>query len=486
VSDIFKGGQYKPLSDIDVKKINESVLTILEKGGVQVNSKLALEYFESAGARIEESGKKVFISKNMVEDAIASAPSSVSLYGRKKEHDVVLEGSKVHFGTGGTAIYVLDLADGQRRYSTSKDICDLALLSDSLENVHVFTINVFPNEIKNKNDIDINRFYHSIINTSKHVMGGVYSMEGTKQVIDMATIIAGSEDKLKEKPFISFITLMISLLKIDDLYGDICCYVAKQGLPVVVPTEPLCGGTSPITLAANVAVHCAESLAGVVLTQLVNKGTPVIFGSVGSISDLATMGHVSGAVERGMINAAVSQMAQYYKLPLYSTAGTSDAKEADAQAGYESAISNLLVSMSGANFIHDAIGLMEFDLTVSYEKMVLDNEITGMCSRVLKGIEVNDETLAVDLICKAGPGGNFVSEMHTVEHMRKEFFQPEIADRKKRSVWNAEGSIDATARARQRAKHILKNHKPVSISQDVDTKIKDKFKNIKKITTIKT
>jgi trimethylamine--corrinoid protein Co-methyltransferase len=157
------------------------------------------------------------------------------------------------------------------------------------------------------------------------------------------------------------------------------------------------------------------------------------------------MSHLGGPIERAMINAAVSQMAQYFEIPLYSTAGTSDAKKVDIQAAYESAMSSLLVAMSGANYIHDIAGLMEEDLTVSYEKLVMDNEILGMCQRVLKGIEVNDETLAVDLMIEKGPGDDYLAEEHTVRHMRDEFFMPQLANRQKRGELN--GESDALARA---------------------------------------
>jgi len=225
------------------------------------------------------------------------------------------------------------------------------------------------------------------------------------------------------------------------------CYLAGEGLPVVVPSEPMCGTTAPVTLAGSVLTHVAETLAGITLVQCVNKGAPAICGSVGSISDLRTMGNLGGPIERAMLNAAVAQMAQHFEIPLYSTAGTSDAKTVDIQAAYESAMSSLLVAMSGANYIHDAAGLMEFDLTVSYEKLVMDNEVLGMCQRVLRGIEVNDDTLAMDLIIEKGPGQDFLAEEHTVKYMRGEFFVPRLANRQKREQFDPKQTALARARA---------------------------------------
>ncbi len=472
----YKGGQYKPLTDSDVKVVHDAAMTLLEKGGVRVFTKTGREAFKNAGADVDESTNLVRIPRSMVEDAIESAPSRLVLCGRDPEKDCILEGSNVYLGTGGTAINVLDMETGERRPSTNLDVRQMARMTDALDNVHVFTINVYPNDIANKDEVDINRCYSAVSNTSKHVMAGIYSAGGLRDVVEMSAMIAGGMDKLRERPFVSFITLMISPFKIDDTYGEFTCYLAKEGLPVVVPTEPLCGTTSPITLASNVVMHTAETLAGVVLTQLINPGTPVICGSVGSITDLRTMGHLSGPIERGIINAAVSQMAQHYKLPYYSTAGMTDSKLVDAQAGYESGMMNLLVAMSGANYIHDAAGLMEFDLTASYEKMVIDNEIIGRCLRVLRGIEVNDETIALDLMLEVSAGrADFLAEEHTIRHMRTEFEPNTISDCEHREAWEASGAKDTFARARDAAKRILAEHKPLEIDPNVDRQIRDRF-----------
>jgi trimethylamine--corrinoid protein Co-methyltransferase len=438
---------YRPFSATDVKKIIEEALRILERSGMLVYSSTARAAFERAGALVEAEKALVRLPRALVEDAIASNPSSITLYSRDGRCDAVLEDSRVHFGTGGTAIYVLDPDTGERRPSTVRDVVLCARLAQSLEHVHVFTINVFPNEIERNDDIDINRFFHSLDNTSKHVMGGLYSLGGCRQVVEMAEMIAGSRLNLQKEPFVSFITLIISPFKIDDLYGEMTCQLAERRLPVVVPTEPICGTTSPVTLAANVLTHVAETLAGVCLVQCVQKGAPAICGSVGSITNLRTMDHVGGAIERAMINAGVSQVVQALQIPLYSTGGTTDSKSVDVQAAYESGMSSLLVAMSGANYIHDIAGLMEADLTVSYEKMVMDNEILGMCRRVMRGIEVSDETLAADLIIEKGPGSDYLDAEHTVRHMRGEFYEPLISNREKRDGSYRGG--DALVRARE-------------------------------------
>jgi trimethylamine---corrinoid protein Co-methyltransferase len=468
---------YRPLTEGDLKAIAEAAFYVLEKAGMGVYSPTAREALKKAGAAVDESTRVAKLPRPMVEDAIASNPSSVTLYSRDARYDAVLEKNRVHYGTGGTAIYVLDPHTGERRPSTVEDVALNAKMVDALENIHVFTINVFPNEIEAQDDIDVNRFFHSFDNTTKHVMGGIYSLAGCKEAVRMAEMIAGSPEALRERPFISFITLVISPFKIDNDYGEITCYLASEGLPVVVPTEPICGTTSPITLAGNVLTHIAETLGGITLVQSVKKGAPGICGSVGSITNLQTMDHVGGAIERAMINAAVAQLAQHFDLPLYSTGGTTDAKSVNVQAAYESAMSSLLVAMSGANYIHDIAGLMEADLTVSYEKLVIDNEILGMCQRVLRGIEVNSETLGADLIVEQGPGGMFAAEVHTVQHMAEEFYMPQLANREKRERM-AEGE-DAYSRAARVVSNVIANETESRIEEDVRAQILDRFPNIR-------
>ncbi len=219
-------------------------------------------------------------------------------------------------------------------------------------------------------------------------------------------------------------------------------------------------------------------MAGILLAQLVNPGTPCLFGSVGTGADPRTMGYISGSVEEGLINAAAAQMAQFYGLPFYATAGQSDAKCVDAQAGWEGAITNLLVAMAGANFIHDAVGLLEFCMTASYEKYVIDNEIVGEVMRVLQGIEVNPETLALEVTRKVGPGSNYLSEDHTCDYIRKEHFLPSLADRNDRDTWIELGRKDTFQRAHELALEILRTHRPEPLDPEKVEIIRKSFEEM--------
>jgi trimethylamine--corrinoid protein Co-methyltransferase len=454
----IQGGSYKPLTEESIHKIHQTAMRIFEEVGFEVNSKTALDLFEKAGARIDREKRLVFIREKKVMELIEMAPSEVRLCGQDEKHDLFLGGQLVHTGTGGTALYIYHPDTKEKLPATLNDLKQIARLVDALDNIHLFLLPTYPNDI-DPDQVDINRFFAGLDNTSKHIMGGVYTLDGVKQVINMAEAIAGSADNLRQRPIISMITCIISPMKMDGTYGDLLVPIAKAGIPVVCPAEPLCGATSPITIAGNVAIQTVDSLMGVMLTQIINPGTPVIFGSVATNTDLTDLKYLAGSVEMGLINAAGAQMAQFYKLPFYATGGMTDSKLLDAQCGYESAITNLLCALSGANFIHDSAGLMEFAMTVCYEKYVIDNEILGMIMRAVDGIKVNEETLAFDLIKQVGPGGNFVAAKHTRRFMRSEHYRPLLSDRNYREEWEANGGKETWERAAEQVKEILANRR---------------------------
>jgi trimethylamine--corrinoid protein Co-methyltransferase len=463
------GGQYRPLSDSDIQQIHAVALDILETTGVEVHSQQALDLLESAGARVDRSMPRAWLPRAMVEDAIASAPERVTLCGRTPENDMILEDRRVYLGTGGTAIYVLDL-EGVKRKSTLADCRQIPRLIDALENVHFIVLPVYPNELPRER-VDVNRFYAALSNSSKHIMGGMYTMKGMLEVIRMAEIIAGGAEALRERPIISFITLIITPLRVDEFYGDILIEVARQGIPLAVPCQPQSGSTSPVTLAGNLTMYATDTLIGVTLAQLANRGASVLCGYVGTVADLRTMGYLCGAVEQGLLNAGAAQLAQHWAIPFYGTSGMSDAKIVDAQAGYESAMTTVMVALAGANFIHDAAGLMEFAMVASYDKYVVDDEIIGMALRTVRGIEVTPETIGADTIKAVGPGGHFLTQPHTLNHMRDEFFFPRVSDREPREIWEMNGAQDTRQRANARARKILATHEPAPLQPEVVARI---------------
>jgi trimethylamine--corrinoid protein Co-methyltransferase len=475
----LNGGQYTPLTPQDIQKINEASMEIFEEVGVQVNYPAALERFVKAGAQVDTSTNIVRMKADLVESLLKTAPSEITLYGREESgiHDLKIGGNKVYMGTGGTALNVQEPGSTESRRSELRDVMNMARMVEQLENIHFYMLNVYPSDLPVE-EIDVNRFGAALNRTRKHIMGGVYTVEGVRNVIRMAEKIAGYPEALREWPFISMVACPISPFKLDESYGELAIEAAINNIPVVVPAEPLCGATAPITLAGNLVIQNVDTLAGIIMTQLANPGAPALYGCISSITDLRDMKYLAGAVEMGLMNAAAAQMAQFYKLPYYATAGMTDSKAIDAQAGYESAITSTLVALAGANFIHDAAGFVEFCMTASYDKLVVDNEIIGMVMRAVEGIEVNERTLAMDEIKKVGPGGHFVSSRHTRKYMRTEQFKPQLSNRDTREQWQAAGAEDACQRATRFAEDVLAREPENILSKDVRMWIKEEIPSV--------
>jgi len=452
----LEGGQYKPLCEGDIKVIHELSARLLEETGIRVTNKEVLQKFKEAGAEVDCNTSQIRIPRSLLEDAIASAPSQILLSGRDENNDLLLKNNRTYMGTGGTVLYVLDPYTGERRRATLKDLQNAARLAESLDNLHFFMLPLYPLELDISN-VDVNRFQCGLMNTSKHVMGGVYTVEGIREVIKMAEEMAGGAEQLRKRPLVSMVTCVMSPLLMDDVYASLLMEVAYQGIPLVCPAEPMAGATGPVTLAGTLAISNAETLSGLVLAQIVNRGTPTIYGTVASTMDMKNGSYLSGAVEMGLLNAASVQLARFYDLPIYATAGMSDSKMPDVQAGYEKATSAMMVALAGANFIHDAAGFLDFCSTFSFEQMVIDDEIIGLCMRALKGIEVNENTLAEEVIKRVGPGGNFLTSKHTLDNYRNEMFFPTIGDRRSRRSWEKNGKLDALYRARDKVHHLFSN-----------------------------
>lgn len=471
------GGAYRPLSEAGVGRIHDAAMKVFEEVGVQINSDLALDLFRKSDATVDEETRRVTMPRDMVMELVGKAPPEIVLQGRVQRNKVVLGGSRVYAGTGGTALNVLDRVTGNKRLASLQDIREFARLVDNLDNVHIFMLPTYPNDIP-KEHVDVNRFFAGLDNCRKPIVGGVYSVEGVKRVIRMAQMIAGSPKALRDKPILAMVTCTISPFKIDSLYGDMLVHIARSRVPVICPAEPLSGATAPVTLAGTLTVQVVDSLAGVIISQLASPGTPVVFGSVASSTNLRDLKYITGSVEMGLLNAAGAQMAQFYKLPFYATAGMSDSNVIDAQSGYESSITSTLCALAGANFIHDAAGLMEFALTMSYEKLVVDNEILGMVMRAVGGIDVNDETLAFDVIKQIGPGGHFVAAKHTRNYMRREHYDPTLSNREFREKWHKLGSKDAFLRAKEISNEML--NRPVRrLPSQLRNRILEKFPEVR-------
>ena len=468
-----RGGLYQPLTQKQIKQIHQASLTVLERTGIIVENEAALALYQQGGAKVD--AKRVYISSAMVGEALEKTPSSVLLAGRDPEQDLVLEGKRVYAGTGGSPAMVLDPGADTVRPAILRDLVDFARLADVLEHCDFIVIPLHPTDVSEE-DVPVNRFYACLTNSTKHVMGGVGSVKGARSVIEMGTTIAGSLGGLQERPIISAITSwMVSPLHLDTGVTEILIEWCKHGLPVALSSAPMAGSTSPVTLAGTLVQLNAEQLSGIVLTQLVRPGTPVLAGYIPGVADMRTGGYLGGTVEFGMMQAAAAQLAHFYQVPIYCSAGMTDAKLPDAQAGYEKMATLLLAAMGGCNYIHHAIGMVTNMNSASLEQAVIDDEVVGMVMRVLHGIEVTTPSMALDAIQRVGPGGHYLADPHTVQFMRSEFFYPPLANRQNRAAWEAAGKRDTRERAMARVEELLQAQQPPGLMPQVETDIRARF-----------
>jgi len=474
----LSGGIYRPLSAEGIAAIHDASLVILEKTGITYESGLeeTADMLAEAGAQVDRDKKRIRFPRGMVTEQAAKAPSRVVLYARDGKNDLDLTEDNVHLGTGGAAVKILDLETGQARASTLMDLYELGRLVDRLDHIHFFLRPCIPTDIPEA-EYDVNMFYACLKATGKHVMSGVNDEAGLNRVIDMAAILAGGREQLQARPFISIITsFAISPLKLCTQSTRIMQECNRQGIPVALSAAPMSGSTSPMTMAGTLAQLHAEQLAGIVICQLTQPGAPLLYGGIPGMANMASMGYLGGGVECGMMNAAIHQLAAHIRVPNYNSAGLSDAKLPDAQAGWEKAMTILLGAMGGSNYMHHSAGMLESMLTVAHEQFVIDDEIIGMACKVLKGIEVDADHLALEVIDAVGPGGNFMMSPHTMKHMRSEYFQGNgVTDRKIRQQWEKDGALDARERARNIARRILEAEETPYIPADVDQGIRKAF-----------
>jgi len=351
-------------------------------------------------------------------------------------------------------------------------------LVDKLPHIDLISLPIYINDLPKKY-VDVNRFFAGLKNSTKHIMGAVYTVKGLAQVSKMAEIIAG--ENWKTRPIISVVLCpLISPLRLDREATEILVQAAEQGIITHNFSMTQVGCTAPMALAGTLVLLNAEVLSVTTLIQLIKPGLPTLYCSVPGLTDMMTGRFITGGIEYALLNAAATQMAQFYKMPNWATAGRTDSKIPDAQAAYEHALTIPSVALSGATHVSCGAGFLDFVLTVSFEQYVIDNEIIGMVKRMRRGFEVNQETMALDLIKRIGPGGNFMTEEHTVRHMREELFQPILSDRQERERWLEAGGKDARERARDLAKKYIDNHMARGLTPDQERNVLNSIEGIVK------
>ena len=467
----LKGGQLKVLNQKEIEEIHQRALDVLQEVGCFFEHEEALAIFESLGAVVDHSTGIVKIPRDRVEAAVRQCPSSMLLGARNPSQDIHAEGDRVYFGPGTLPIKVRDLETGQIRRGTYKDCEDFARLIDALEFIHFFKGMIMPGDVNPKVP-ELYMAEAAFNNTTKQISQTPFSAKGAVDLCRMGMAVAGGEKAFQMRPMILVNMLAVSPLQWSRENVGAILALARMGCPMIVGSEPQGGTTGPAPLAGLIVLNVAETLAGITLAQHVRANCPIMWGFVGSISDMRSGLFASGAAELGLLNAAMNQMAKFYRLPTYSTGGMSDSKVSDAQSGVEKGLQILTVALAGGNYIHDAAGLLESCLLTSYEQYVIDNEMLGMVARILEGIRVTPKTLSLEAIKEVGPRKNFMGLHHTLDHIRPEHYLPRLFDRSTFDTWEARGGKDIRDVAREKAREILATHTPEPLPKEVREELK--------------
>ena len=471
------GGAYRPLTEAQIVRIHHAVLDVLETIGMADPIPIVREHALAKGCWLDDSGRLHF-PRALVEDLVAGAARDLVFHGRDPRLDLDLSGQRVHTFGGGDAVTVLDVGAARFRPSKLLDVYDVARLIDRLDNIHAFARLVVATEYSEDQwGLDLNTAYASVAGTAKNVRLGFADARHVAPTLEMLHLIAGGREKFEARPFCHGGGCpVISPLRYGVENSEVCVESVKFNAPVWVVTAPQAGATAPAALAGTLVQVTAEALAAMMMVNVVAPGHPVIIGAWPFISDLRTGAFTGGGGEEAIAAAAAAQIIKWYGLTCSVGAGMSDAKAPDNQAGYEKALAITLAAHAGCNNISESAGMVGSLMGLSYESLVIDNDMLGAVLRTVRGIEVSDDTLSVEVIRDTVHGdGHYLRHPQTLDLMRTEFAYPTLADRRAPGEWENAGSPDIREQAGARVRKILATHYPEHIDPAVDRKIRERF-----------
>ncbi len=455
------------LSPEDTEGVVNDAIGVLEKIGILSESPAGRELLLDGGAREHEG--RLRIPERLIRDALASAPAEIQLYDRAGEPALLLSGDRVHFDPGSAAINVIDMESGRRRAALSPDLVDLARLVDGLPNYAAQSTALVPGDVPEAIG-DRHRFYLALRHGRKPIITGTFVKEGFAPMLEMQQVFRRDAADLRARPMAVFDCCPSPPLKWSDLTCQCLIDCARSGVPAELVSMPLTGATSPVTLREAVVQHCAESLSGIVIHQLAGPGAPIVYGGAPSAFDMRHGSTPMGAVETMMIDLAYTQVGKFLGLPTHGYLGLSDAKTCDYQAGMESGIGAMLGALAGINVISGA-GALDYILTLSLPKLLLDHEACGMALRMIRGIEKR-EADPVELIGDLVRTGEFLSHRHTRKYWREELsVASPIIDRDSYGDWRAKGALAAHDRARAEVTRRLEQADDTSPPEDLATEL---------------
>ena len=473
----MQGGTFSPLSQFGMDRIHQAALDALETIGLSQAPQTGVDYLTGAGAILGDDGRIRF-PRALVEDTIARANRSVTLRGRDPRHDMELSGTRVHYGTAGAAVHLVEADGRQYRDSTLQDIHDAARIADVLDNLHFLQRPMVARDIADNLQMDLNTIYACCAGTTKHVGVSFTEPEFVRHGLRMLHLNAGGQDAWRQRPFVSNSNcFVVPPMK----FATESCQVMEAciagGMPVLLLSAGQAGATAPAPIAGAIVQATAECLAGLIYVNAISPRHPAVFGTWPFVSDLRTGAMSGGSGEQALLTAGCAQMHRYYDLPGGAAAGIADAKLPDMQAGWEQATSNVMAGLAGLNMVYEAAGMHASLLGFCLESLILGDDLLGQALRCVRGIEVTEDTVSLEVIratCLEGPG-HYLGSDQTLSLMQTEYIYPTLADRSSPKEWLELDRPDLLSRATARKREILATRAAARFAPSVDQAIRDRF-----------
>ena len=473
----LEGGQYKALTDPQIEQIHQAALTALEEIGLADAPPSGVEILTGVGAILGDDNRLRF-PRALVEDMLAKAAKSITLHGRDPRHDLTLSGNRVHYGTAGAAVHMVDVEGRAYRECTVQDLHDAARITETLDNIHFLQRPMVCRDIADNREMDYNTVYATTCGTTKHIGTSFTEPDFVADAIEMLHMIAGGVDAWRARPFVSNSNcFVVPPMK----FATEACQVMENciaaGMPVLLLSAGMAGATAPSTVAGAIVQAVAECLAGVVYVNAIKPGHPAIFGTWPFGLDLRTGAMTGGSGEQALLTAGCAQMHHFYGLPGGAAAGIADSKLPDMQAGWEQMCSNLMAGLSGLNMVYEAAGMHASLLGFCHESLIMGDDIIGQALRCVRGIEVDDVTLGLDQmreVCLGGPG-HYLGTDETLSRMEKDYVYPTLGDRTSPKEWDELGKPDLNAKATARKDEILSERAAARFNPELDQQIRARF-----------
>lgn len=471
------GGALKPFSPQDVERIHKAALDVLSEIGLSQAPDRGRDAMIDAGAILGDDGRLRFPNA-LVEDTIAGAARGFTLHARDPKHDLDLSGARVHFGTAGAAVHLVDLQTLDYRDSTLRDLYDAARIADQLDNIHFFQRPMVARDLPDNRELDLNTIYACCSGTTKHVGTSFTEASVMPDALEMLHLIAGGEDEWRARPFVSAsVCFVVPPLKFATESCEVMERCIDGGVPVLLLSAGQAGATAPAPLAGAVVQAVAECLAGLVYVNAIKPGHPAIFGTWPFVSDLRTGAMSGGSGEQALLSAGCAQMHRFYDLPGGAAAGMADSKLPDMQAGWEQAMSNVMAGLSGLNMVYEAAGMHASLLGFSHDSLILGDDLIGQALRCVRGIEVDDDALSVETmakVCLDGPG-HFLGSDQTLSRMQTDYVYPTLANRSSPKEWEESNKPDLLTNAMKRKEAILASASAASFAPGLDQSLRARF-----------